>query len=164
METSIQAESFPFNLPLQIKCSSANETLTLGISLAPFLSKGGVVALKGPLGAGKTCLTKGLAKGLGITEEITSPTYTIVSEYAAVISGEKIPVYHIDAYRLRGNDDFSAIGGEEFVFGGGISIIEWSERINDFIPAEALRVDIEIIGEDERHIRVHRDCDEYPGI
>jgi len=120
------------------------------------LVKGSVVALTGPLGAGKTCLAKGLAKGLGVTEEITSPTYTIVSEYIAVISGEKIPVYHIDAYRLRGNDDFSAIGGEEFVFGEGISIVEWSERISNFIPVEALMGNFELTGDNERRIHVYR--------
>ena len=156
METSIQAESSQFNLPLLVKSISANETLALGERLARLLVKGSVVALTGPLGAGKTCLAKGLAKGLGVTEEITSPTYTIVSEYIAVISGEKIPVYHIDAYRLRGNDDFSAIGGEEFVFGEGISIVEWSERISNFIPVEALMVDFELIGDNERRIHVYR--------
>ena len=129
----------------------------MGKRLASLLSKGSIVALKGPLGAGKTCLAKGLANGLGIVEEVTSPTYTIISEYEAVISGEKTPIYHIDAYRLEGNDDFTAIGGEEIVFGEGISIIEWSERISDFIPGEALRVDFEIVSNEERLIRVYKD-------
>ena len=129
----------------------------MGKRLASLLEIGSVIALKGPLGAGKTCFTKGLAEGLGITEEVTSPTYTIVSEYEAVISGRNIPVYHIDAYRLRGNDDFSAIGGEEIIFGDGISIIEWSERISAFIPCGALRVEFEVIGDNERQIRVYRE-------
>jgi tRNA threonylcarbamoyladenosine biosynthesis protein TsaE len=98
-----------------------------------------------------------LAKGLGVTDEVTSPTYTIVSEYMAVISGEKIPVFHIDAYRLRGNDDFSAIGGEELVFSEGISIVEWCERISGFIPPSALRVNIELIGDNERRVHVYKD-------
>jgi len=144
-------------LPLSLKTVSSDETFILGKHLAPFLSKGSVVALRGPLGAGKTCLAKGLANGLGITDEITSPTYTIVSEYKAVISGEEIPVYHIDAYRLGGNDDFTAIGGEEIVFGQGISIIEWSERISDFIPPDALKVDFELLKDNERNIHVSRD-------
>ena len=131
--------------------------MALGEGLAPLLKKGSVIALKGPLGAGKTCLMKGIARGLGIKEEVTSPTYTIISEYEAVISGETIPVYHIDAYRLRGNDDFSAIGGEDIVFGSGISVIEWSERIPLFIPLEALRVDIEITGDNERRFSIYRD-------
>ena len=156
--TSIQAESSRFNLPLIVKSSSAEETFAIGKRFASLLEKGSVVALKGPLGAGKTCFTKGLAEGLGIAEEVTSPTYTIVSEYEAVISGKKIPVYHIDAYRLRGNDDFSAIGGEEIVYGEGISIIEWSDRISAFIPGEAIRVDFELIGDNERQICVYRDA------
>ena len=157
MATSIQTESSRINLPLLIKSSSAEETFALGKSLARLLGKGSVVTLKGPLGTGKTVFAKGLAHGLAITEEVTSPTYTIVSEYQAFISGEKIPVYHIDAYRLRGNDDFTAIGGEEIIYGEGISIIEWPERINAFIPDEALKVEFEIIGDVERQIHVYRD-------
>ena len=157
METSIQAESSQFKLPLSIKSASADDTYALGKRLAPLLSKGCLVALKGPLGAGKTCFAKGLASGLGIVEELTSPTYTIVSEYELVISGEKIPLYHIDAYRLRGNDDFTAIGGEELVFGEGISIVEWSERISGFVTAEAIKVDFELTGDDERFIHIYKD-------
>ena len=160
MATLIQSESFQFNLPLSIISSSASETFALGKHLVPLLEKKSVVALKGPLGAGKTCLAKGLACGLGIAEEVTSPTYTIVSEYEAIVQGIKIPVYHIDAYRLGGNDDFAAIGGEEIVFGEGISIIEWSERISDFIPGGALRVDIEITGDNERKICVYKSKNE----
>jgi tRNA threonylcarbamoyladenosine biosynthesis protein TsaE len=142
---------------LLITSSSATETFDLGERLAPLLTKGSIVAIKGPIGAGKTCLAKGIAKGLGIAEEITSPTYTIVSEYEAVLSGEEIRLFHIDAYRLRGNDDFSAIGGEEIVFGNSISVIEWSERISDFITEEALNVDIEMMENNQRLIRVYRE-------
>ena len=156
MTVLTQAGNSRISLPLLIKSSSASETFALGERIAPLVSKGSVVALRGPLGAGKTCFVKGLANGLGITEEITSPTYTIVCEYDALISGRKTSVYHIDAYRLRGNDDFSAIGGEEIVFGEGVSIIEWSERVNDFIPQEALRVEFELTGDDERSIRIYR--------
>jgi tRNA threonylcarbamoyladenosine biosynthesis protein TsaE len=81
--------------------ASPEETRAAGERLAPHLPKGAVVALRGGLGAGKTCFAKGIARGLGITEEITSPTYTIISEYEG-------PFYHIDAYRLAGDDDFAA--------------------------------------------------------
>ncbi|MCL2233965.1 MAG: tRNA (adenosine(37)-N6)-threonylcarbamoyltransferase complex ATPase subunit type 1 TsaE [Treponema sp.] len=135
---------------------SPEETFALGKSLAPLLQKGSIVALKGPLGAGKTCFAKGVACALGVTEDITSPTYTIVSEYEAFLpQGAHLPLYHIDAYRLRGSDDFSAIGGEEIIFAEGISLIEWSERIEDFIPPQALRVDIEITEGERRLIRVY---------
>ena len=119
------------------------------------LEKGSIVALKGPLGAGKTCFAKGLARGLGIAEEVTSPTYTIISEYEGTLKdGQPVAVYHIDAYRLGGNDDFSAIGGEEIVFGNGVSLIEWSERIPAFVPPRAIKVEIEIKGDDKRSIRL----------
>jgi tRNA threonylcarbamoyladenosine biosynthesis protein TsaE len=126
----------------------------LGKRLSPVLQKGDVVALRGPLGAGKTCFIKGIARGLGIEEEITSPSYAIITEYECLVDGEKLPVYHIDAYRLGGDDDFSAIGGEEIVFGNGISIIEWSDRIPDFIPSGAYRVDFKIIDDNKRSIKM----------
>jgi tRNA threonylcarbamoyladenosine biosynthesis protein TsaE len=118
------------------------------------LGRGSVVALSGPLGAGKTCFSKGVAMGLGIEEEITSPSYAIISEYECHAGNEKIPVYHIDAYRLEGNDDFYAIGGEDVVFGNGISIIEWSDRIPDFIPSNAYRVDFEITEDHRRNVKI----------
>ena len=143
-------------MPAVIVSLSGEETFDLGMRLAPLLGKGDVVALKGPLGAGKTCFTKGIARGLGIEEELTSPSYAIISEYECLVGSEKLPVYHIDAYRLEGGDDFSAIGGEEIVFGNGISVIEWSERIPDFIPSGAYRVDFEILGENKRSVRLYR--------
>lgn len=151
MANLIQPEASPISLPACIQSSSAEETLSLGRKLALMLEKGSIVALSGPLGAGKTCFVKGIAAGLGIEDEITSPTYTIVTEY-----GEAAPFYHIDAYRLKGNDDFSAIGGEEIIFGNGISAIEWSERIGGLIPGDAFRVEIAIQADGKRLIRIAR--------
>ena len=159
----IPVENSLIDLPAIFTTSCDAETIALGECLALLLEKGSIVALRGPLGAGKTCLARGIGRGLGITEELRSPTYTIVSEYEgalAMIDGSSVPVYHIDAYRLRGNDDFSAIGGEEIVFGNGISIIEWSERIPFFITERALRVDIEIQGENMRLIRIYRNTEQ----
>ena len=158
----IQAENSPFDAPEGFSgvfiSSGAEETFALGKRLAPLLEKGSIIALRGPLGAGKTCFVKGIARELGVEEELTSPTYTIISEYEGILcrTGELVPVYHIDAYRLSGNDDFSAVGGEEIVYGKGISLIEWSERIPAFIPPEAFRVDIEIQEDDKRLIRIIR--------
>jgi tRNA threonylcarbamoyladenosine biosynthesis protein TsaE len=137
------------NSPINILSRSQEETLALGKKLARLLGAGSVVALSGPLGAGKTCLAKGIGLGLGIEEEITSPTYTIVSEYPGVC-----PLYHIDAYRLSGDDDFDALGGEEFLYGQGISVVEWSDRIPSSIPPDAVFVDIEIGEGEERNIRI----------
>ena len=152
-------------LPGLFICSNEEETLALGMSFSGFLGKGGIVALKGSLGSGKTCFAKGIAKGLGIKETVTSPTYTIISEYECVIAGEIVPFYHIDAYRLSGNDDFSSIGGKEIIYGNGISVIEWSELIPDFIPPEAYTVDIEILSDGTRRISIYKtgDRDENSG-
>jgi tRNA threonylcarbamoyladenosine biosynthesis protein TsaE len=137
------------NSPINILSRSREETIALGERLAGLLLPGSVVALRGPLGAGKTCLAKGIARGLGIEEEITSPTYTIVSEY----SGART-LYHIDAYRLSGDDDFNALGGEEFIYGRGISVVEWSDRIPASIPPDAVFVDITIENGGERNISI----------
>ena len=128
-----------------------------GEDLAKTIERGSIVAMEGPLGAGKTCFAKGIARGLGIVEEVTSPTYTIVSEYDGFIDGEKLTMFHIDAYRLTGNEDFSALGGEEMVFGNGISVIEWSERIPDFIPPGAVNVKIELKNDNERLIHIYKE-------
>ena len=127
----------------------------MGERFAEKLKKGSVIALKGGLGAGKTCLVKGIARGLGITEIVTSPTYTIVSEYSARLNGETVPLYHIDAYRLNGDEDFENTGAGELMGGGGIAIIEWSERIPRSIPTDALHIDIEITGPQSRLFRVY---------
>jgi tRNA threonylcarbamoyladenosine biosynthesis protein TsaE len=130
--------------------ASPEETMAVGEKIAAGLGKGSVVALRGGLGAGKTCLVKGMARGLGIREEPTSPTYTIVSEYA----GGALPFYHIDAYRLGGDDDFQALGGDEYVYGEGIAAIEWSDRIPGSIPRSAIAVSISILEDGRRCIDV----------
>ena len=132
------------------------ETFAMGEKLALLLEKGSVVALNGPLGAGKTCFAKGIASGLGVKDEVTSPSYTIISEYEGILRGKTIPVFHIDLYRLDGNDDFDAIGGGEIIYGDGISVIEWADRISGFIPMGAINVDIEIKAGSERLIRIYR--------
>ena len=155
-QTSLGQTGVPdrIDLPAAILSLSVDETFALGKRLALMLVKGDVVALRGPLGAGKTYFTKGIARGLGIEEELTSPTYAIIAEYECFIHNEKVPFYHIDAYRLRGNDDFSAIGGEEIVFGNGISVIEWSDRIPNFIPLHAYDIDFEILEDNKRRVRL----------
>jgi tRNA threonylcarbamoyladenosine biosynthesis protein TsaE len=146
------AEGFLFEMT--IISGSPKETIAAGECLAKSLKPGSVVVLRGKLGAGKTCLTKGIAHFWGIEEEVTSPTYTIVSEYQG-----KIPFYHIDAYRLRGEDDFAAMGGDEIIYGGGISVIEWGERIPGSIPPDAVTVELEILPDGERKIQINA-----PGI
>jgi tRNA threonylcarbamoyladenosine biosynthesis protein TsaE len=134
-------------LPFDFISSSIEETIECGKRFAACLGKGDVVVLHGPIGAGKTYFTKGIAAGLGVKDEVTSPTYTIVHEYV----GEKL-VYHIDAYRLMGDDDFAALGGEEFFGGEGVAVIEWGEKIPASIPRDAIAVEIRIMGDGKRRI------------
>jgi len=142
---------------------SAQETLAIGEKIAGLLDRGGVLSLCGPLGAGKTVLVKGIAGSLGIKEEITSPTYTIVSEYEGIKDGKKLPFYHIDAYRLKGEDDFTAMGGEEYIYGNGITVVEWSERIAGILPEYTLSVNFEISGPNSRIITITGGKDEHSG-
>jgi tRNA threonylcarbamoyladenosine biosynthesis protein TsaE len=129
----------------------------LGEHLARSLKPGSVLALRGALGAGKTCFAKGLARALGVQEPVTSPTYTIVSEYEGRWNNAALSFYHIDAYRLTGEDDFEALGGRELLYGGGVCLIEWGERIESALPPRAIRVEIDITGENSRIIRFSED-------
>jgi tRNA threonylcarbamoyladenosine biosynthesis protein TsaE len=135
-----------------IEClsKSAKETIELGIKIASSLTNGSIVALNGELGSGKTCLAKGIARALGVKENITSPTYTIINEYKA----SNTTLFHIDAYRLDGEKDFDALGGSEVICADGISIIEWSSCIAKCIPKEAVTVTIKITGADTRLIKI----------
>jgi tRNA threonylcarbamoyladenosine biosynthesis protein TsaE len=137
--------------PTEFLSRSPEETEALGERLAPKLRPGSVLALRGALGAGKTCFARGLARGLGVKDEVTSPTYTIVSEYEG---RAPLPFYHIDAYRLGGEEDFEALGGRELLYGGGICAVEWSERIETALPPQAILVEFEIRGPRSRLIRV----------
>mgnify|MGYP000892653024 CR=1 FL=1 len=119
----------------------------IGATLRP----GAVVAYTGGLGAGKTAFTRGLARGLGIADPVTSPTYTIVNEY----EGGRLTLYHIDAYRLSGPDEFELMDSAAYLYGGGVCAVEWSERVAAALPSDALRIDIEPIGDDVRRIRVY---------
>jgi tRNA threonylcarbamoyladenosine biosynthesis protein TsaE len=114
---------------------SYEETFSLGEKIGSLLKPSQVIALSGGLGVGKTTLAKGIGKALRVTEEITSPTYTIISEYEG-----KIPLYHIDTYRLSGADDAEALGIEEYLNGKGVCVIEWSERIRSLIPEDAIQI------------------------
>ena len=126
------------------------ENRSFGKKLAAELAPGIVIALTGDLGTGKTALTKSIAEGLGITEVITSPTFNIVKEY---YSG-RIPMYHFDVYRIGDIDEMYELGYEEYFYGNGVCIVEWADLIEDIIPEDAIRIDIEY-GENEGE-RIYR--------
>jgi tRNA threonylcarbamoyladenosine biosynthesis protein TsaE len=137
--------------------SSPQDTESLGRRLACCLGPGSVLALSGGLGAGKTCLVKGIAGALGISENITSPTYTIINEYRIAPEAgllDACSLYHIDAYRLSGDEDFDSTGAGECFSAGGITIIEWSDRIPGSIPSDAISIEIEISGPQSRIFRL----------
>ena len=136
---------------MQITTRSADETQALGQKLASRLAPGDVIAYFGDLGAGKTAFTRGLAQGLGITDPVTSPTYTIVNEY---LSG-RIPLFHFDMYRLSSSDELFDIGWEDYLSRGGVCAVEWSENVEDALQ-DAIRVTIEKDADepDTRHITI----------
>ena len=130
---------------------SEAETEALGARLAEQLEPGGVVAFTGDLGAGKTAFTRGLARGLGITERVTSPTFTIVNEY----EGGRLPLFHFDMYRLGSSEELFGIGWEDYLARGGVCAVEWSENVEDALEEDAVRVDIRRgDGEDWRVIAI----------
>ena len=136
---------------MQITTHSADETQALGQKLASRLAPGDVIAYFGDLGAGKTAFTRGLAQGLGITDPVTSATYTIVNEY---LSG-RIPLFHFDMYRLSSSDELFDIGWEDYLSRGGVCAVEWSENVEDALQ-DAIRVTIEKDADepDTRHITI----------
>lgn len=136
------------SLPQEYRFTSISETETacFGQRLAQALSPGDVVALQGQLGAGKTRLVQAIAAELGCSQSfVVSPTFTLIHEYDG-----RLPVYHVDAYRLKDSDEFLDMGGGELIHGNGVCLIEWADRIGDLMPQDHLRVEIEVTGEQTR--------------
>jgi len=120
-----------------------SETEAFGMRLAEDLSAGSVVAVSGELGAGKTVLARGIARGLGVEGYLKSPSFTIVNEYRE----GRLPLYHIDLYRLEGGALSAELGLEEYLYGDGVCVIEWAERAPELIPKDAIRITITYGGE-----------------
>ena len=129
--------------------NSPAQTEEIGIKLAEQLNPGTVIAYRGDLGAGKTAFTRGLARGLGIGDPVTSPTYTIVNEYL----GGRIPLFHFDMYRLHNADDLFDIGWDDYLERGGVCAVEWSENVEDALE-NPITVTIEKLGEESRKITI----------
>lgn len=138
---------------------SALETELLGARLAALLRAGDVIAYLGDLGAGKTAFTRGLARGLGIEEPVTSPTYTIVNEYPQ----GRLPLFHFDMYRLRDPEELFDLGWEDYLSRGGVCAVEWSENVREALEDPiTVRIEKDPEDEDTRHISItggHWDAD-----
>jgi len=128
---------------------SLEETLALGRKLAERFSPGDVVALSGALGAGKTSLVKGIALGLGVAEPVTSPTFTLIQEYDG-----RIPLYHIDLYRITDPDQLDDLGIEEYLEGDGVTVIEWPEKAGGLFSSRALAVGVIVLDGGRRRFTV----------
>jgi len=124
-------------------------TIKLGQALGRLLQAGDILALQGALAAGKTQLTKGIAQGLEISEAVTSPTFTIISEYYG-----RLPLYHMDVYRLGSPEEFLDLGVEEMLYGSGVCIIEWSEKIMSELPARTILIHIATTKDSARTITI----------
>ncbi len=133
--------------PLRLVSSSVDETLAIGRRLGAALAPGHVLALVGPLGAGKTHFVKGLARGAGVDDDrkVNSPTFVLVNEYAG-----RIPLYHLDAYRLGGETELEALGFDEMIAGEAAVVVEWADRVRDSLPPDHLHIVIDVTGPERR--------------
>jgi tRNA threonylcarbamoyladenosine biosynthesis protein TsaE len=140
-----------FMPPLTIDVSDLAGTGAFGRRLGSLLFPGAVVALVGPLGAGKTHLTRAIAEGLGVVNPaaVTSPTFVLIQEYPG-----PVPVYHFDAYRLSGPREFAELGAEEYFAGDGVCVVEWADKVAGVLPADHLRVEITPTGPTARRFAV----------
>ena len=134
---------------MTFQTNSPAETEAIGAALGKILTPGTVIAYRGDLGAGKTAFTRGLAKGLGCREIVTSPTYTIVNEYL----GGRLPLFHFDMYRLASSDDLWDIGWEDYLERGGVCAVEWSENVWDALE-EPILITVSRLGETTRKIAI----------
>lgn len=132
---------------LVVETGSPGETACWGALIGKYAGEGLVVCLWGDLGAGKTQLAKGVARGLGISGHVTSPTFTLINEYQG-----RLPLYHMDLYRLGDVDEAYDLGVEEYFFGRGISLVEWPERIEELLPEERLDLRLVKLEEDRRRL------------
>jgi tRNA threonylcarbamoyladenosine biosynthesis protein TsaE len=136
-------------------------TNALGRRLAGLLFPGAVVALVGPLGAGKTHLIRAVAEGLGISDSrfVSSPTFVLIQEYHA-----RLPIYHFDAYRLTGPAEFLDLGPSEYFEGPGVCLVEWADQVEECLPAEYLRVTLQVIGETSRRLTLEARGEPYEKV
>lgn len=137
---------------MRITTNSADETVALGERLGKLLRPGDVLALSGDLGAGKTTLTRGIAVGLGVEADIHSPTFTLIHEHPG-----PVPLYHIDLYRLSSEQEAEWIGIEDYLYGDGVTIIEWAETARSLLPVGRLDIEMKMTGDSDRELVLKSD-------
>lgn len=137
------------------------ETFDLGEQLGSYITPGTVLALSGDLGAGKTALSQGIARGLGIQEQVVSPTFVLIQEY----EGGRLPFYHMDMYRLETEREFAQLGLEDYFNSRGVVVIEWAERLGELLPPDHIAIDIQVLSDsvdaDKRKITVSYNADKF---
>ena len=129
--------------------TSAGKTLALGQRIGRSLKQNDILALSGELGAGKTTLIQGVAKGLGISNWVTSPTFTLINEFSG-----RLNMYHVDLYRINHIDEVEDIALEEYFNKGGVTVIEWAEKAEQMLPKGTIKINIKIISENEREFEI----------
>ncbi len=141
---------------MQKKTNSPEETREFGRALAKQLGPGSVVALTGSLGSGKTVLVQGVCSGFKVERTVTSPSFVIINEYPGTRDGSKIWIYHFDLYRLDSPEELVRLGYEEYLYGTGISLIEWAEKAEPLLPDSRWEINLKILSENERQIDAER--------
>ncbi|ACA60507.1 tRNA (adenosine(37)-N6)-threonylcarbamoyltransferase complex ATPase subunit type 1 TsaE [Candidatus Desulforudis audaxviator] len=132
---------------LALTTDAVEKTRQVGEELGRLLEPGDLICIYGPLGAGKTALAQGVARGLGVTEAVVSPTFILIREYRG-----RVPFYHFDAYRLHGPADLNLLGAEEYLAGDGVVLVEWADRVDPALPAERLDIVLDYGGENKRRL------------
>ena len=133
---------------------SPDETQALGQTLGATLKPGAVVAFRGDLGSGKTCMIQGICQAFQVHDYVTSPTFILINEYGGNRAERPIPIYHFDLYRLNGEEDLEALGAEEYFYGDGVCLVEWAERAGELLPRDRVDVALEYGGDELRKITV----------
>jgi tRNA threonylcarbamoyladenosine biosynthesis protein TsaE len=144
---------------MNVVSRSAEETQALGARLGQRLGRGDVVACIGPLGAGKTCFLQGLARGLGVTTDVTSPTFVLVNQYRG-----RLPVYHVDAYRTGSLTELMDLGLEEMLHGQGVTVVEWADKLLPLLPPRTVTVTIAGLGDEPRQIDLDGPAEVLTGV
>jgi len=144
---------------MKVVSRSAQETQALGERLGARLGTGDVVACVGPLGAGKTCFLQGLARGLGVMTDVTSPTFVLVNQYRG-----RLPVYHVDAYRTGSLTELVDLGLEEMLHGEGVTVVEWADKLLPLLPPRTVTVTIAGLGDEPRQIELAGPAEILAGV